>query len=138
MKKLTILLLVELIALLCVMSSQGQVFTSGVWITNSAQSQVENSFVIQSNYASSYLSPRTVMIQGVLTNQTFSMSYGYAIAGTTNVVTYATISTNFPAGVITNGQTVIIPIPAQAYQPAVIPWGIMSVSNGFSNQVSWQ
>ena len=120
-------------------AARGQIFSGLVWVTNSAQAPVYNSFILQTNVAPSSLAPRTLELVSINTNQTFSLSYGYAILGSTNVVTLGTITTNFTAGAgFTNGQTVLVPIPGQVYFPAVVPYGVLNVGAGYSNQVSLQ
>lgn len=133
----SIIFLAVLLAV-CV-SAQAQFLQGSVWVTNSSTAAMQSSFVTITNSGYGSLPSHALTIYNINTNQTFVLTYSYAIAGSTNVTAYNTLTTNFPitAG-FTNGQTVIVTIPPVANTVYFVPWGTLNVGNGYSNQVQFQ
>ena len=118
---------------------QAQFLPSYVWVTNSSSGTMQTAGVTITNFGYGSIPTHSLTIFNINTNQTFVLTYNYAIAGSTNTTPYNTITTNFTAGNgFTNGQTVIIPIPTVNNAVYFVPWGTFNCGLGYSNQVQFQ
>ena len=131
--------LIALVILCMATESRAQFLPSYVWVTNSSSGSLQTAGVTITNSGFSSIQQHSLTILAINTNQTFVLTYGYAIAGNTNTTTYNTITTNFSAGNgFTNGQNVTIPLPAVAQPVYFVPWGTFSCGVNYSNQVQFQ
>jgi hypothetical protein len=116
-----------------------QFLPSYTWVTNSSSGTMQSAGVTITNFGYGSLPTHSLTILNINTNQTFVLTYSYAIAGSTNITGYNTITTNFTAlSGFTNGQTAIIPIPAVNNPVYFVPWGTFNCGAGYSNQVQFQ
>ncbi len=127
-------------AIVCLsLSAEAQFLPSYTWVTNSSSGALQSVGVTITNSGASAIQPHSLTILAINTNQTFTLTYAYAIAGSTNTTAYNTITTNFTAGNgFTNGQNVTIQIPPVSQQVYFVPWGTFSCGIGYSNQVQFQ
>ena len=125
--------------LVCAPESPAQFLPAYTWVTNSSSGAMQSLGVTITNSVFSSIPAHSLTILNINTNQTFVLTYGYAIAGSTNTTAYNTITTNFSAANgFTNGQNVTIPIPAVNNTVGTVPWGTFNCGNGYSNQVQFQ
>jgi len=129
-KKTAALLL--LLALLC-LPAHAQIFFGGSNIVGTATMPVLLNFQPQTNYASSYLVGRTLVIQNLVSNETATATYAYAAPGISNLYVTATLTTNFNGAGLTNGSTVYITVPAGLNLVPLSPWGTFTCTNAAGN-----
>jgi hypothetical protein len=116
-------------------TSHAQFFNGGVTVTGTSNQPVLVSFVPITNTASSSLISRTAQIQNLVSNETFVLQYGYQWAGLggTNLYIVNTLVTNFNGAGLTNGSTVLVPVPSVFNTVPIQPWGQAICTNNAGN-----
>lgn len=136
--------LLILLAVFSLNTAQAQIFTGGIGVIGTSNAPVQNTFVIQTNVAFVSLSPRTLQLVGISTNEVVTNYYGtiFSGIGIAPVWIGATNILYFPASNgFTMGQTFTTNFPGINLVVPITPIGQINIySNGvaISNSVSLQ
>lgn len=121
-------------------SVKAQIFGGGTGVIGTSNAVVQNSFVIQTNFAFVTLPARSLQLQGINTNEQATVVYGAILSnlgGLTNLAVLVTNQFTFPAS---NGwlpgATFTTNIPPFTFSVPVTPVGQIQIyTNGFGSSV---
>lgn len=109
-------------------TAHAQTFGGGVQLIGTSNAPLVVGTSVFTNYAYVTIPLKSVVLSGITeTNETVIYSYGFTIAGQTNVIIMGSVTNSFAAGVGTGTWTTNI--PPQTYTVPVIPWAQAAIGN---------
>jgi hypothetical protein len=107
-------------------------FNSGVTITGTTNAQLIVGSSVPTNYATFYLPTKALTISsGISTNETVVFSYGFTVAGSTNIVILGSLTNSFAGYTNSTWST---NIPPQSFAVPVVPWAQAAIGS-FTNVI---